>query len=226
MTEFAPPPKPPPPASEPHAAAEPVAEPQHAQPPPPLKLADAGVRENEPDDEAKAIVEAHQPAAKPQQPDEKLNNPVVEADALAEALVAVGIPEHVILRERDAMHTDQNIAWSLNLAEKHGFEGIVVASDTGHAQHGCAMVRAWSDLPCSAPMMDYRRVRDALLTGAYELPDLRDSFARRWPTLLPLVLLIAILVTGRTPYLAAFSGITSCAIVGLTTLERGNRTAN
>jgi TRAP transporter 4TM/12TM fusion protein len=61
---------------------------------------------------------------------------------------------------------------------------------------------------------------------ADELPDLRDSFARRWPTLLPLVLLIAILVTGRTPYLAAFSGITSCAIVGLTTLERGNRTAN
>ena len=110
-------------------------------------------------------------------------NPVVEADALAEALVAVGIPEHVILRERDAMHTDQNIAWSLNLAEKHGFEGIVVASDTGHAQHGCAMVRAWSDLPCSAPMMDYRRVRDALLTGAYELPDLKIPLLDSWMTL-------------------------------------------
>jgi TRAP transporter 4TM/12TM fusion protein len=59
-----------------------------------------------------------------------------------------------------------------------------------------------------------------------ELPDLRESFARRWPTLIPLVLLITILVTGRTPYLAAFTGITSCAIVGLTTIERGNRTAN
>jgi TRAP transporter 4TM/12TM fusion protein len=59
------------------------------------------------------------------------------------------------------------------------------------------------------------------LTDA-EMPDLRDSLRRRWPTLLPLALLIFILVTGRTPYLAAFTGITSCVIVGLTTRETGN----
>jgi TRAP transporter 4TM/12TM fusion protein len=50
-----------------------------------------------------------------------------------------------------------------------------------------------------------------------EMPRLRESLRLRWPTLIPLVLLIGILVSGRTPYLAAFSGITSCAIVGLTT---------
>jgi TRAP transporter 4TM/12TM fusion protein len=55
-----------------------------------------------------------------------------------------------------------------------------------------------------------------------EMPKLRRSFAERWPTLIPLVLLIFILVTGRTPYLAAFTGITSCAIVGLTTRAQGN----
>jgi len=55
-----------------------------------------------------------------------------------------------------------------------------------------------------------------------EMPRLRESFAERWPTLIPLVLLIGILVSGRTPYLAAFTGITSCAIVGLTTRARGN----
>jgi len=59
-----------------------------------------------------------------------------------------------------------------------------------------------------------------------EMPKLRESFALRWPTLIPLVLLIFILVSGRTPYLAAFTGITSCAIVGLTTQVRGNRGAN
>ena len=107
-------------------------------------------------------------------------NPVVEADAMAEALVAMGIPEHRILRERDAMHTDQNIAWSLNIVEKHGFQSVVVASDSGQAQHGCAMVRAWSDLSCSAPMMDYRRVRDALLTGDYELPELKMPLLGGW----------------------------------------------
>ena len=50
-----------------------------------------------------------------------------------------------------------------------------------------------------------------------ELPDLRRSLAERWPTLISLALLIGILVGGFTPYLAAFSGISSCIIVGLTT---------
>lgn len=59
-----------------------------------------------------------------------------------------------------------------------------------------------------------------------EMPRLRQSFAERWPTLIPLALLIFILVTGRTPYLAAFSGISSCAIVGLTTRTRGNTPAH
>ena len=48
----------------------------------------------------------------------------------------------------------------------------------------------------------------------------------RWPTLIPLAFLIGILVSGRTPYLAAFTGISSCAIVGLTTSVRGNRPVN
>ena len=55
-----------------------------------------------------------------------------------------------------------------------------------------------------------------------EMPSLRASFQERWPTLIPLILLIALLVTGRTPYLAAFTGISSCAIVGLTTKNTGN----
>jgi len=59
-----------------------------------------------------------------------------------------------------------------------------------------------------------------------EMPKLRASFRERWPTLIPLVLLITILVSGRTPYLAAFAGISSCAIVGITTAARGNKPAN
>ena len=59
-----------------------------------------------------------------------------------------------------------------------------------------------------------------------EMPKLRESFQQRWPTLIPLFLLIFILVSGRTPYLAAFCGITSCAIVGLSTRVADNRAAN
>ena len=57
-----------------------------------------------------------------------------------------------------------------------------------------------------------------------EMPRLRESFRQRWPTLIPLVLLITTLVSGRTPYMAAFAGISSCAIVGLTTRAAANTT--
>jgi TRAP transporter 4TM/12TM fusion protein len=59
-----------------------------------------------------------------------------------------------------------------------------------------------------------------------EMPKLRQSFAQRWPTLIPLALLIGVLVSGRTPYMAAFIGISSCAIVGLTTMTTGNTSKN
>jgi len=59
-----------------------------------------------------------------------------------------------------------------------------------------------------------------------EMPRLAESLKMRWPTLIPLALLISILVSGRTPYLAAFVGISSCAIVGMTTQVSGNQFKN
>jgi TRAP transporter 4TM/12TM fusion protein len=48
-----------------------------------------------------------------------------------------------------------------------------------------------------------------------EMPDLKAAFRRDWPTVIPLIALIAILMAGYTPYLAAFWGITLCIAVGL-----------
>ncbi len=59
-----------------------------------------------------------------------------------------------------------------------------------------------------------------------EMPKLRESMKQRWPTLIPLVLLVGILISGRTPYMAAFVGISSCAIVGLCTRVSGNTARN
>ena len=56
-----------------------------------------------------------------------------------------------------------------------------------------------------------------------EMPRLRSRCSARWPTLIPLALLITILVSGRTPYLAAFTGISSCAIVGADHARRRQR---
>jgi len=52
---------------------------------------------------------------------------------------------------------------------------------------------------------------------ADELPHLGRELRENWPTLIPLVLLITIIINGSTPYLAAFTGISSAAIVGLFT---------
>ena len=48
-----------------------------------------------------------------------------------------------------------------------------------------------------------------------EMPDLKEAFKRDWPTVIPLVVLIAVLLAGYTPYMAAFWGITLCVAVGL-----------
>ena len=48
-----------------------------------------------------------------------------------------------------------------------------------------------------------------------ELPRVAAVLARDWLTILPLILLVTILLSGRTPYNAAFWGILSCVAVGL-----------
>ncbi|MCZ8261896.1 MAG: TRAP transporter permease [Beijerinckiaceae bacterium] len=49
-----------------------------------------------------------------------------------------------------------------------------------------------------------------------DLPRAMDVLAEGWPSITPLVVLLAVLLSGYTPYLAAFWGITACMVVGLT----------
>ncbi|MFM9942354.1 MAG: TRAP transporter permease [Hyphomicrobiaceae bacterium] len=49
-----------------------------------------------------------------------------------------------------------------------------------------------------------------------ELPKIGEVLRRDWPTSIPLIVLLLILFSGFTPYLAAFWGITACMVVGLT----------
>lgn len=51
---------------------------------------------------------------------------------------------------------------------------------------------------------------------ASELPRPRDVIRDLWPTSIPLFLLLMVLFSGYTPYLAAFWGITACIVVGAT----------
>jgi TRAP transporter 4TM/12TM fusion protein len=47
-----------------------------------------------------------------------------------------------------------------------------------------------------------------------ELPRLGPTLAHGWPTVIPLVILVWVIVAGYTPYLAAFYGITACIVIG------------
>jgi TRAP transporter 4TM/12TM fusion protein len=47
-----------------------------------------------------------------------------------------------------------------------------------------------------------------------ELPKLWPTLRDGWPTVIPLILLIYVIVEGYTPYLAAFAGISACIVVG------------
>src|SRR3546814_11922312 len=47
-----------------------------------------------------------------------------------------------------------------------------------------------------------------------EMPDLKETFKRDWPTVIPLVVLLGILNAGYTHSLAAFWGIPLCIPLG------------
>lgn len=47
-----------------------------------------------------------------------------------------------------------------------------------------------------------------------EMPVFRKVIREGWPSLIPIILLIVIIASGRTPYSAAFYGITSCIVIG------------
>jgi TRAP transporter 4TM/12TM fusion protein len=49
-----------------------------------------------------------------------------------------------------------------------------------------------------------------------ELPVAREVIRRDWPTAVPLGILLCVLFSGYTPYLAAFWGISGCIVLGLT----------
>ena len=49
-----------------------------------------------------------------------------------------------------------------------------------------------------------------------ELPKAREVLKRDWPASMPLLVLVSVLFSGYTPYLAAFWGITACMVVGFT----------
>jgi len=78
----------------------------------------------------------------------------VEADAIAAGMVALGVPADRIWLEPHALHTDENMYFSLRIARALGFHHLAVASQKGHAAWSCRMLEDWGQAACGAFSVD------------------------------------------------------------------------
>ena len=83
-------------------------------------------------------------------------SPYVEAEAIAAAMAAAGVPKNVIYLEENALHTDENMFYSLQIARALGFHRVAVASDG--ATWGCRMLLDWGQ-ECRSFTIDREWVR-------------------------------------------------------------------
>jgi hypothetical protein len=82
----------------------------------------------------------------------------VEAEAIAAGMTALGVPADRILIEPNALHTDENMYFSLRIARARGFHTLAVASQKGHAAWGCHMLIDWGQ-SCGALSVDLDAVK-------------------------------------------------------------------
>lgn len=99
-----------------------------------------------------------------------VQNPFVEAEALAAAMTVMGVPAERIYLEPHALHTEENIYNSLRIAKKKDWSLLGVASDRGQALGACRMLKHWHP-QCGAFSMeteavDHRRTELAGLLSA------------------------------------------------------------
>jgi hypothetical protein len=110
-----------------------------------------------------------------------VHSPYVEADAIAAGMTALGVPAERIWLERNALHTDENMYFSLRIARALGFRSIAVASQKGHAAWSCRMLEDWGLSGCGAFSVDV-----AALGALHPLERLRRVRTARVPDWRPL----------------------------------------
>jgi hypothetical protein len=113
-----------------------------------------------------------------------VHSPFVEAEGLAEAMVALGVPPDRVWIEPNALHTDENIYLSLQIARALGLRRVAVASSRGQAESGCVMVTVWGPPGCGALPFDEPEMRALDRAAPGVLERIRSREVAPWPTLL------------------------------------------
>lgn len=90
-----------------------------------------------------------------------VHNRWVESRTTRAVLIELGVPADRIVTETQALHTDENIAYSLPIAEAIGAHRLVGISERGQAVGICKMATMWG-WGCAPAPMDMARIRDRL----------------------------------------------------------------
>lgn len=102
--------------------------------------------------------------------------PYVEAESLAQALRAAGVPASRIWTETQARHTDQNAGFSLAIVNEMGWERVGIATHEIHTRLLFHMMDNWGVSATPLPL-DTERVQRRLSTG---LPRIASRPVRPW----------------------------------------------
>jgi len=98
-----------------------------------------------------------------------VHNRFYEAEGIAAALVALGVPADRVWTETQALHTDENIAYSLRIAEQRGCRTVAVAAEGRFQTRGmCEMARRWG-WTCVEAAPPRRWVHERLEAGVPEV---------------------------------------------------------
>lgn len=109
-----------------------------------------------------------------------VHSPFVEAIAIAQAMVVLGVPPERIVLEVNAFHTDENMYFSLQLARTLHAQRLAVASNEGHAAWGCQMLSDWGSESCAALPLDIAALEAFMPPYLEALRALRTPQVRAW----------------------------------------------
>lgn len=108
-----------------------------------------------------------------------VHNPFSEALGMAMAMAGAGVPADHIYLEPDALHTDENMYFSLRIARALGLRDLAVVSQRGHAAWGCRMMEDWGQ-SCRSLPVDLSVVEARHQTYAEALRGLRVPTQPHW----------------------------------------------
>jgi hypothetical protein len=111
-----------------------------------------------------------------------VHSPYVEAEALAAAMAAAGVPPERIYLEPNALHTDENMFYSLQIARALGFRTLAVVGDG--AAWDCRMLLDWGQRDCGAFAIDRDWVRARHRQLGARLDGVRTRHVDGWIPLL------------------------------------------